>query len=294
MRFPTVILEEKKLPRIIFSIHPPMSRGEREIYRLMEKTYELGAWCFDLPSANHLESFKRFKNVTADETLIGVCHLEAEVGVSFLGKPLHRFESKVISTVKKTLPFHLPRNILSPPSSSEVFTQKEIDRISLDPARLDKGTSLFDPKDSPFLLFGEKYGDWLLALGRIDLLHKMVSTVRAKGLIPIYTAQWTTFVLPKAKPLNVAAFATPINKKSNFFDLPRASDLIRKFDKPVISLNPLAEGTLLNESEGAFSFLFDELKVYAAIVKIASEEEAGRIIQALKDIPSLIIHSRKT
>lgn len=294
MRFPTVILEGKKLPRMIFSIQPPMSRGDREIYRLMEKTYELGAWCFDLPSANHLESLKELKNVTGDEALIGLCHLEAETGVSFLGKPLHRFESKIISTIRKDLPPHLLRNILPFPSSSEVFTQKEIDRITLDPLRFDKRLSLFDPKDSPFLLFGEKYGDWLLALGRIDLLHEMVSKVRAKGYIPIYTGQWTIFALPKAKPLSVAAFAIPINKKSNFFDLPRVTNLIKKFDKPVISLNPLAEGELLNESEGAFSFLFDELKVYAAVVKIASEEEAGRIVQALKNIPSLLIHPRKT
>ncbi len=294
MRFPTVILEGKKLPRVIFSIQPPRSRGDRQIYRLMEKTYELGAWCFDLPSANHLESLKELKNFIGDEALVGLCHLEAETGVSFLGKPLHRFESKIISTIRKDLPPHLLQNILPFPSSSEVFTQKEIDRITLDPPRFDKALSLLDPEDSPVLLFGEKYGDWLLALGRIDLLHEMVSRVRARGFIPIYTGQWTTFALPKAKPLEVAAYAFPINKKRNPFDLQRATDLIKKFDKPVISLNPLAEGDLLNESEGAFSFLFDELKVYAAVVKIASEEEAGRIIQALKNIPSLLIHPRKT
>jgi hypothetical protein len=288
MRFPTAILEGKKLPRMIFSVRPPTSRGDREIYRLMEKTYELGAWCFDLPSANHLESLKELKNFTGDEALVGFCHLEPETGVSFLGKPLHRFESKIISTIRKVLPSHLLRNILLPSLSSEVFTQKEIDRISLDPLRFDKALSLFDPKDSPFLLVGEKYGDWLLALGRIDLLHEMVSRVRGKGFIPIFSGQWTTFTLPKAKSLNVAAFAVPINKKSNPSDLPRASDLIKKFDKHVISLNPLADGMLLKEPEGAFSFLFDELKVHAAIARIASEEEARRIVQVLKNFSSLI------
>ncbi len=288
MRFPTVILEEKKLPRMIFSIQPPISQGGREIYRLMEKTYELGAWCFDLPSANQLESLKEFKSLTGDESLIGLCHVEAETGVSFLGKPLHRFESKLISTIRKDLPPHLLRNILPFPSSSEVFTQKEIDRITLDHLRFDKAISLFDPKVSPFLLFGEKYGDWLLALGRLDLLHEMAARIREKGFIPIFSGQWTTFTLPKAKPLNVAAFALPINKRSKFFDVPRTSDLIKKFNKPVISLNPLADGILSKESEEAFSFLFDELKVYAAVVKIGSEEESGRIVEALKNIPSLI------
>jgi hypothetical protein len=168
-----------------------------------------------------------------------------------------------------------------------------MDRITLDPLRFDKALSLFNPKESPFLLTGEKYGDWLLALGRIDLLHKMVSKVREKGFIPIFSGQWATFVLPKAKSLDVAAYAIPINKKWSFFDLQRASDLIKKFEKPVISLNPLADGALLKESEEAFSFLFDELKVYAVIAKIASEGETKRIVEVLKKIPSLILQ-RKT
>jgi hypothetical protein len=294
MRLPTTILEGKKLLRAIFSVRPPTSHGDPEIYPLMKKVYGIGAWCFDLPSAKHLESFKELKNLTTDETLIGFCHLEVETGVSFLGKPLHQFESKVISTIRKDLlPAHLPRNILPPTSSVEVFTQKEMDRITFDPTRFDKALSLFNPIESPFLLIGGKYGDWLLALGRLDLLHKMVSRVREKGFIPIFSGQWTTFVLPKAKSLDVAAYAIPINKKWSLFDLQRASDLIRKFEKPVISLNPLADGTLLKESGEALSFLFDELKVHAVIAKIASEGETKTIVEVLNKFPSLIL-PRKT
>jgi len=294
MRLPTTILEGKKLPRAIFSIRPPTSRGDLEIYPLMKKVYEIGGCCFDLPSARHLESFRELKNLTTDETLMGLCHLEVETGVSFLGKPLHQFESKVVSTIRKDLlPAHLPRNILPPTSSIEVFTQKEMDRITFDPPRFDKALSSFDPIESPFLLVGEKYGDWLLALGRIDLLHKMVSKVREKGFVPIFSGQWTTFVLPKAKSLEVAAYAIPINKKWSLFDLQRASDLIKKFEKPVISLNPLADGVLWKESEEAFSFLFDELKVHAVIAKITSEEETKRIVEILNKFPSLIL-PRKT
>jgi hypothetical protein len=289
MRLPITLLERKKIPRVILSIQPQPPFNRPQILSLMKEAYEMGVWCFDLPSAGHLESFKELKNLTLDEMLIGICHLEVETGASFLGKPLHQFESKVVSTIKKDLlPSHLPRNILPPSSSSEVFTQKEIDRIAFNSLRFGKALSLFDPKESPFLLVGEKYGDWLLALGRIDLLHEMVSRVREKGFLPIFSGQWATFVLPMAKSLNVSAYAVPINKKWSLFDLQRASDLIKKFEKPVISLNPLADGTLLKESEGAFSFLFDELKVYAAIAKIGSEAEAGKIVETLKTFPSLI------
>jgi hypothetical protein len=306
MRIPTAILEGKKLPRIVLSIQPSStSLGHQETSLLMKKAYEMGVWCFDLPSAKHLESFKALKSLTNDETLIGFCHLDVEEGVSFLGKPLHRFESKVLSTIKKNLfSPDLIRNLKTirvwhskhsfpTQSSSDVFTQKEIDRFAFDSPRFDKALSLFRPQASPFLLIGEKYGDWLLAMGRIDLLKEMVSRVRENGFIPIFSGQWATFALPKAKPLDVSAYAIPINKKWSFFDLTQACDLIKKFDKPVISLNPLANGELLEESEGAFSFLFDELKIYSAIVEIALEEEVQRILEALKRFPSLI-HPKKT
>jgi hypothetical protein len=289
MRFPITILEGKKIPRAILSVEPHPPFNQHQILSLMKETYELGAWCFDLPSGDHLESFKELRNLMTDEMLIGLCHAEVETGASFLGKPLHRFESKIISTIRrKLLPSNLNRDILPPSSSSEVFTQREIDRIAFDPLRFEKALCGFDPEASPFLLVGEKYGDWLLALGRIDLLQEMVSKVREKGFIPIFSGQWATFALPKAKSLDVSAYAVPINKKWSLFDLERATDLIKKFDKPVISLNPLADGTLLKESERAFSFLFDELKIVAAIPKIASEREAKTIVEVLMKFSSLI------
>lgn len=289
MRLPTTILEGRKLSRIIFSIQPQPPSNQDNLSSLMKKAYESGVGCFDLPSANHLESFKELRNSMADEFLIGICHLDAEEGASLLGKPLHRFEPKIISTIRRELlPAHQARNILPPSSSAEVLTQKEIDRIAFDASRFEKALSRFDRDDSPLLFIGEKYGDWLLALGRIDLLRQMVFEVREKGFIPIFSGQWATFTLPKSKSLNVSAFAVPINKKRSLFDLERASDLIKKFEKPVISLNPLDDGSLLGEPGKAFSFLFDELKVCAAIARIGSEEEAGRIVEAVNQFPSLI------
>jgi hypothetical protein len=294
MWLPTTILEGKKIPRVIFSIRPQTSSHSQNIFPLMKQLYELGVWYFDLPSVKHLESYKELMILTDDNTLMGLCHLEAEKGVSFLGKPFHRFESKIVSTIKKgLLPSHSPRNILPFSSSTEVFTQKEIDRLTFDLPRFDRALSLFNPEESSFLLIGERYGDWLLALGRIDLLKEMVVRVREKGFIPIFSGQWATFVLPKAKPLDVAAYAIPINKKWSLFDWTQACNLIKKFDKPVISLNPLADGKLLKKPEEAFAFLFEELKIHAAIAEVTSEEEVKKIVEAMKTFPSLIPH-RKT
>jgi len=288
MPMPTVLLDDKKLSRMIFSIRSTSPSS------LMKKIYGMGITHFDLPSSKHLEPFRELKGLTEDENLMGFCHLEAEEGTSFLGKPLHQFETKVVSTIKKNLGLpHSIRNLPPVPFASEVLTQKEIDRIDFDPQRFETALSLLHPEESPFLLVGGRYGDWLLALGRIDLLKQMMAKVREKGFTPVYSGQWATFCLPKAKSLDVVAYAVPINKKWSFFDLDQACVLIKKFDRPVISLNPLADGTLLKNSEEAFSFLFKELKITLAIVEIYSEQEVEILLSAAEKIPS-ITPPRKT
>jgi len=288
MHLPTAILERKKISRVIFSIRPSSPVGQN-IYPLMENTYKMGAWCFDLPTVRHLESFKTLRESTEDEALIGFGHIGAESGVSLMGKPLHQIEWKVVSTiVRNIVPPDSARKLFPARPYGEVLTQKEIDRMTFDPSRFDQTLSPFQPNGVPFLLIGGKYGDWLLGLGRGDLLKEMVSEIRGKGFIPIFSGQWATFVLPKAKPLDVAGYAIPINKKKSLFDLEQACNMIKKFDKPVISLDPLSEGELLEKSEEAFSFIFDELKVHSAIAEINSEEEVNSLFRGLEKIPSLI------
>jgi hypothetical protein len=304
MRLPTFTLEGKRLPRAIVSVLPSPSSSLQEITSLMKKAYQMGIPCFDLPSANHLKAFRDLVNLTEDETLLGFCHIEAEEGVSFLGKPLHRFEAKLISTLRNLLPPQLIQQLKSvgvwnrkssssSVSSSEVFTQKEIDRLMFDPSRFDQGLSPFRPEESPFLFLGGRYGDWLLGLGRVDLLQKMALRVREKGFIPIFLAHWTTFVLPKAKTMDVAAYAVPINRTWSLFDGPQTSTLLKKFDRPLISLNPFAKGQLRDTPEEALAFLFRELKIHATVVEMNTVSEGETLFRALEAFPSLIL-PRKT
>jgi hypothetical protein len=255
----------------------------------MERTYEMGAWCFDLPTSRHLESFAILRTSSGNENLTGCGHIEAESGVSLLGKPLHQFEVRVVSTIMKNIvPEDSVKAVLSAAPSGEVLTQKEIDRMTFDPYRFERTLSLYRANEVPFLLVGGKYADWLLGLGRIDLLKAMVAETKKRGFIPIFSGQWATFSLPKAKPLEVSAYAVPINQSGSFFDLAQACALIKKFENPVISLNPLAEGKLFKKADEAFSFLFNELKIHSAIAVVASEDQVEDIFSGLEHIPSLI------
>jgi len=300
MKIPTFVLERKKLPRLLFSFQSATRPGQPEIVSLMRRIYDLGVSHFDLPSLRYLESFRELRRLIEDETLLGLGHIEAEVGASFFGKPLHLFEEKVVATMIKNLfPPYLIRNFqriglwneklfFRVPSSREVFTQKEIDRLSFDAPRFDRALSSFHPQESPFLVLGGSYTDWLLALGRVDLLKEMVFRISQRDFIPILGANWATFALPKAKVLDVAAYAVPINSRWGLFDLDQAARLIKKFDRPVISLNPLDDGRLLDCPEDAFAYLFDDLKIHGAIAEVASDAEVERLLKALRKIPSLI------
>lgn len=289
MRIPTFTLEGTRLPRVIFSFQPS----------LMQTAYNMGVNFFDVSSGDRLRALRALRVLTEDERLKGLCHVEADEGILFFGKPLRQFEGKLISTIKKNLfPPQLidqlkktgvwtPHLFFPPVSSSEVFTQKEVDRLTLDLFRFDQRLALFSPEESPFISLGGKYADWLSALGRIDLLKEMAARIRQKGFIPILSAYWATFILPKAKSIDVAAYAIPVNKRWSLFDLAETCMLIKKFDKPLISLNPLADGALLNDSEDALSFLFRDLKIQGAIAELNSEQQGRTVLKALEKYPSL-------
>src|SRR4030042_3185281 len=102
MHLPTATLERKKISRVVFSIRASSPIGQN-IYPLMENAYEMGAWCFDLPTFTHLESFKTLRESTKDEALIGFGHIAAESGVSLMGKHLHQFEWKWASTFERNI-----------------------------------------------------------------------------------------------------------------------------------------------------------------------------------------------
>jgi len=159
MRLPTVTLEGKNLSRIILSIKPLPSAGLQEILSLMRKAYEMDAWCFDLPTLRHQRSFKELKNLTEDETLMGLPHIAAEEGASLSGIPLHRFEAKVSATITKNL---FSPDLIRKLKEMGAWRSINISFLPLLPPRsLPKKRSIGSPSippalTKPFLLFNRR------------------------------------------------------------------------------------------------------------------------------------------
>ncbi|MCX8116907.1 MAG: hypothetical protein N3G78_03105 [Desulfobacterota bacterium] len=286
MHLPIALLERKKIQRIIFSVR---SSEPQKISLLMEKAYERGGWCFHLPTPLHLRSFVALRESTGDDFLMGFGQIGAESGVSLTGKPLTHFASRMVATIAKSLaPPSLVRKFPLEKNGAEVLTPKEVDRMRFDPSLFDQALHPFLRQEIPFLLIGGPYGDWLLGLGRIDLLRSMVSAIREKGKTPIYQGEWAPFALPKAKPLDVAAFAIPIHKDEGRLPFEETCKLIKKFERPVLGLRPFSSPPIGRRAEGPFSLLLKELKVYSLMVEVASERDLDLLFRWAEKVPSLI------
>ncbi len=86
MPLPITLLEGRKVPRAIFSVHVSTPEPEK-ILSLMRTAHGIGAWSFDLSSPKQLESFRKLRDLTDDSALLGFCHLDAEEGVSLWANP---------------------------------------------------------------------------------------------------------------------------------------------------------------------------------------------------------------
>jgi len=195
MRLPTFTLQGIGLPRVIFSIRPSPSSPVEEILALMKNAYQMGIACFDLPSANHLESFRALRKLTEDADLLGFRTSTWRKGSLFWEASSSFRREHCLNPEEEPLPSRadppfegrrrLEQQALLP--SHSVFRglhSEEIDRLALDPSRFEKALAVFHPSESPFLFLGGKYADWISGLGRIDLLSKMALKVKEKGFTP--------------------------------------------------------------------------------------------------------------
>ncbi len=294
MRVPFILLEGRKIPRLLFSIPLKNPREHQKLLFLMKRLYEEGFFCLDLPTPHHLQRLKELRELTEDENLIGCGHIGIEDWISFLGKPIDQFELKIISTlIKNFIPRDWIKKAFPKAVFGEVLTQKEINRMTFDSSRFNEALSFFHPGETPFLLLRGKYNDWLLTLGRIDLFQESVSMIRERGFIPLLSLKWPTFLLPKAKPLEVAAYVIPIHPKKSLFDFYQTCDMVKKFDKPIIGFTPFMGSRGLKRSKVTFSFLFNDLKIHLTVVEVSSEIEIKRVLKGVSEIPHPI-HSQRT
>jgi hypothetical protein len=165
------------------------------------------------------------------------------------------------------------------------LTKSEIDKIRMKPNLFEERLQLYRKLNVKLIQFGGETADWLVALGRVDLLKDLFKLIRNKGFSPLLISHLTSVVLPVAeKELDVAGYIVPLNKSWGLLTLSEALRAIKKVEKPVIAFKTLAQGTLVHDLRGAFTFVFRKRRVEAVLVGVSSVVEAEQTFSALEQI----------
>lgn len=212
------------------------------------------------------------------------------------GIPLAEYTERIKTNVRSKLPLSylsflehsnapgssFAKSFFEPKVPVERLTESEICRIRMKPCFFEERLELYRKLNVRLVQFGGETADWLIVLGREDLLKNFTQLIRSKGFVPILICHLASLVLPVAeKELDVAGYIVPLNKLWGLLTLSQALDTIRSVKKPVIAMKPLARGVLADDLQGAFAYLFKKAKVAGVLVGVSSVSQAKQTFSTL-------------
>jgi hypothetical protein len=171
-------------------------------------------------------------------------------------------------------------------SEAADLSDDEIASISLNEDVFRKRLSIF--QDCQYVCFGGSDADWLVPLGRMDVVADMARVVREEGFVPILLCQYATLVVPatEAAGLDVQGYAIPLNRAWSWFDRDKCVEVVQSLDKPVIAFMPLASGGLRKDVRAALDWLYTEAGVESILFGTATAahaRETTRIAHKARD-----------
>lgn len=264
---------------------------------VMKAYYDAGGRAYDLSFEENTRPFRRLME-WVDEPLIGFGNPSWEQGVFLHGRYLQYSRDRILRTlVDRFFPRPVARLVDEKLSKEDVLvfgydrnakplTDEEIAAISLNEEAFDRRLSIF--RDCRYILLGGSDADWLVSLGRLDLVAAMATRVRQKGWIPLLLCQYASLVVPavEAYGVDVEGYAVPLNREWSWFDRDACLEAIRSVKKPVIAFMPLASGSLRHDVRGALDWLFCEAGVESILFGTATPEHAAhtaQVAQAARD-----------
>jgi hypothetical protein len=234
--------------------------------------------------------FRRLIEETG-ETLLGFGNPSWEQGVILDGRFIQYSRDRILRTlVERLFPRQIARRVEEKLSKDDplVFgydrqaaplTDEEIAGIYLDEALFRQRLSIF--KDCQYILLGGSDADWLVSLGRLDVVAQLVKVVRQEGYIPLLLCQYASLVVPAAEDagLDVDGYAVPLNRDWSWLSRDECLEVLRPVKKPVIAFMPLASGGLRQDVRGALDWLYAEAGVESILYGTATAEHARHTTQ---------------
>ncbi len=281
---------------------------EEYCYSVMKACYEAGGMGYDLSFIENVRLFRRLKEETGSNQLIGFGNPTWEQGVFLNGRFLHYSRDRIIRTlVERLWPGDIAKIVEEKLSHEAVLvfgydrdasllSEKEIESIYLDEEAFLRRLSIFE--DCQYILMGGADADYLVSLGRMDIVARMADIVREAGYIPFLLTQYPSLVLPRTEEagLRVDGYAVPLNREWSWFTRDACLEAVRATNKPVIAFMPLASGQLKKDVRGALEWLYAEAGVEAILYGTATAEharETTRIAREAREAADFIRKQRR-
>ncbi len=253
---------------------------------VMKAAYSAGGRAFDLSFDVNSRLFRRLLNETGDK-LLGFGNPTWEQGVILNDRYLQYSRDRILITlVERLFPRDIADQVENELSQQDILvfgydhtakslSDKEIASIRLDRDLFLKRISIF--KDCQYLMIGGSDADWLVSLGRVDLIAQMVQIAREQGFIPFVLCQYASYILPiiEKSGADVDGYAIPLNKEWSWFNRDACVDVIRSINKPMIAFMPLASGSLRKDVRGALDWLYGEVKIESILFGTATPGHAA-------------------
>lgn len=253
---------------------------------VMRAAYEAGGCAFDLSFEVNTRLFRRLSDETGNN-LLGFGNPTWEQGIILNNRYLQYSRDRILITlVQRLFPRRLAEKVEKELSKQDILvfgydrqakplTDDEIASIKLDRDLFLKRISIF--KDCQYLLLGGSDADWLVSLGRVDLIAQMTQVAREEGFIPYVLCQYASYILPiiEKSDVNIDGYAVPLNKEWSWFDRDACVDAVRSIHKPVIAFMPLAGGSLKQNVREALDWLYGEVGVESILFGTATPEHAA-------------------
>jgi hypothetical protein len=258
---------------------------EEYCYSVMRAYYEAGGRAYDLSFAVNIRLFQRLLEDTG-KTLLGVGNPTWEQGVFLDGRYLQHSRDRIIRTLVEQLwPRDIAQLVKEELSKTAVLVfgfdaqapllnDEEIQSIALDEMTYLKRLSEF--RDCQVVLFGGADADYLVSLGREDIVVRMAEMARGQGLRPYLLSQYPSLLLPKMEEigLDVEGYAVPLNKEWSWFDRDSCLRAVQATQKPVIAFMPLAGGGLKKDVRAALDWLYQTAGVDSVLFGTATAAHA--------------------
>lgn len=261
---------------------------------IMRAAYDAGSRAFDLSFPVNTRLFSLLQQQTG-ERLIGFGNPTWEQGVLLNGRHLQYSRDRILRTsIDRLWPRPIARLVESKLAQQDVLvfgydpaaaplTDAEIAGIRLDRGLFLERLSIF--RDCRYILLGGSDADWLVSVGRTDILAELTQVVREQGFIPILLCQYATLVVPAAESahLDVEGYAVPLNRGWSWFDRDGCVEIVRGLAKPVIAFMPLASAGLNQDVRGALDWLFDSVGVESILFGTATGSHAQETTRVARE-----------